>query len=136
RPGASGTLIAFVHPRATGGVLVELVQRAATHHGTIAPGEAVLAYLREPTDKLFGVLRRLDAAGIVLEGIDLGSFDDWIAQIERGEESVVGPSVIFVPTLRIEKVMLDRPSGNIPSLSDRFWRRTGRSVQAVLGEAG
>jgi len=137
RPGAGGSKVAFLHPRTTGGVLVELVERSGRRlaaSGGLEPGETVLAYLREPQEKIWGVLRRLDASGVVLEGIDLGSFDDWAAQIERGEESVVGPSVIFVPTPRIEKILLDRPSGSLPSLSDRFRRRTGRTVQDALGE--
>ena len=70
---------------------------------------------------------------IVFEGIDLSSFDDWIAQIEQGEESVVGPSVLFVPMARVEKMLLDRASGELPSLAERFERRTGRTVQDVLG---
>lgn len=136
RTGAGGSKVTFIHPRESGGVLVELVERPARARAasTIEPGETVLAYLREPHEKLWGVLRQLDAAGLVLEGIDLGSFDDWVAQIERGEESVVGPSVLFIPTLRIEKILLDRPSGSLPSLADRFRRRTGRSVQEILDE--
>ena len=82
--------------------------------------------------ELWGVLRRMDPAGVIVEGIDLASFDDWIAQIERGEESVVGPSLVFVPMGRVERLLLDRASGHLPSLADRFERRTGRSVQDVL----
>lgn len=136
RPGAGGSKVAFLHPRSTGGVLVELVQaaRRSAPRGAIRPGECVLAYLREPQEKLWGVLRSLDASGVALEGVDLSSFDDWVAQIERGEERAVGPSVIFVPTQRVEKILLDRPSGALPSLADRFLRRTGRTVQQALDE--
>jgi methylmalonyl-CoA epimerase len=137
RPGAGGTRVAFVHPRAAGGVLLELVQAeppARRERPQIAVGSTVLLYLREPQEKLWGVLRRLDASGVVIEGIDLGSFDDWVAQIERGEESVVGPSVLFMPMARLEKILLDRPSGHLPSLAERFERRTGRRVQEVLAE--
>jgi hypothetical protein len=102
----------------------------------IVPGQAVLVYLREPQEKMWGILRRLDASGLVIEGIDLTSFDDWIAQIERGEDSVVGPSVLFVPSLRLEKVLLDRASGKLPSLAERFRARTGRSVQDVIDDPG
>ena len=134
REGAEGRQIAFLHPASTGGVLVELVQdagpaRAATD---IVPGNPVLVYLRDPQEKMWGILRRLDTSGLVIEGIDLTSFDDWVAQIERGEDSVVGPSVLFVPSLRVEKVLLDRSSGNLPSLAERFHSRTGRLVQDVL----
>ena len=71
----------------------------------------------------------------MLRGVSdiLGSFDDWVAQIERGEDSVVGPSVLFMPVARLEKILLDCPSGHLPSLAERFERRTGRKVQEVLG---
>ena len=81
------------------------------------------------------MLRRLDATGVLLEGIDLGSFDDWLAQLdEQDETSVVGASVIFIPMTRLERILLDRSSGDLPSLAERFEHRTGRSVQEVLGD--
>jgi methylmalonyl-CoA/ethylmalonyl-CoA epimerase len=136
RPGAGGHRVAFLHPRSTGGVLVELIEdaRPAVRGSAAAlqPGDAVLAYLGDPPEKLFGVLHRLDASGAVLEAVDLGSFDDWISQVERGEEGI-GPSVLFLPMRRVEKLLLDRPSGELPSLSQRFERRVGRTVQQVLG---
>jgi methylmalonyl-CoA epimerase len=137
RPGAGGSSVAFVHPKAAGGVLLELVQAdpaGAAERQEIVPGATVLLYMREPQEKLWGVLRRLDSAGVVLEGIDLTSFDDWVAQIEGEEESVVGPSMLFMPMARLEKILLDRPSGHLPSLAQRFERRTGRRVQDVLTE--
>ena len=132
RAGAAGTKVAFLHPKATGGVLVELVEHPQRASSKVEPGDAVLAYLREPQEKLWGVLRSLDAAGATVEALDLASFDDWCAQVERGDESVVGPSVLFVPMTRIEKLVLDRPSGNLPSMIQRFEARTGRSLSSVL----
>jgi len=35
---------------------------------------------------------------------------------------------------RLEKVLLDRSSGLLPSLAERFERRIGRTVQQVLAE--
>lgn len=136
RPGAAGSRVAFLHPKSCGGVLLELVERPGGSEepgGAIEPGQCVLAYLRDPQEKVFGVLRRIDAAGVVVEGVDLGSFDDWVAQIERREDMAVGPSVVFVPMGRVEKLLLDRASGDLPSLSDRFRQRTGRSVQESMG---
>jgi len=135
RAGASGTKVAFLHPRAAGGVLVELVEKMAggtRRSGGIATGDPVLLYLRDPHEKLWGVLRERDASGITLEGFDLASFDAWMAQVERGEDGIV-PSVVFVPIARVERVLLDRGTPSLPSLSDGFERRTGRSVQDVLG---
>jgi methylmalonyl-CoA/ethylmalonyl-CoA epimerase len=135
RTGASGTRVAFLHPRASGGVLLELVETsggAASTSSGIRPGQPILAYLREPSEKLWGVLRRLDAYGLELEGIDLTSFDDWVAQVQRGEDAAVGPSLLFLPMTRVEKLLLDRPSGSLPSLSARFYARTGRTVEEAL----
>jgi len=138
RGGAGGSRVVFLHPRATGGVLVELCESTAPSYRwdkpSIAAGATVLLYLRDPQEKLWGVLRQLDAAGVVAEGIDLASFDDWVAQIDRGEDSVVGPSILFIPMARVEKVLLDRSSGQLPSLAERFERRIGRTVQQVLAE--
>ncbi len=134
RPGAEGSRVAFLHPRSCGGVLVELVEdlQQRSKPRTLTAGAAILAYLKEPQEKIWGVLRSLDSSGVVLEGIDLGSFDDWVSQIERGEDSVVGPSVMFLPMGRIERILLDQTSGDLPSLSERFFRRIGRSVGEVL----
>jgi len=137
RDGAEGSRVAFVHPKSTGGVLVELVERAtapAAAPADIVPGSTVLAYLRDPGEKHWGILRRLDAAGLVIEGIDLNSFDDWMAQIERREESVIGPSVLFLPMSRLDKLLLDRTTGHLPSLAERFLQRTGRELSEVLAE--
>lgn len=146
RPGAEGTRVAFLHPKTTDGVLVELVERPGAaaaaggpsgatgrrRRGSIEPGSAVLLYLRDPQAKMWGLLQRLDPAGVVLDGIDLDSFDDWMAQVERGEESVVGPSVMFAPMSRVEKILLDRSSGHLPSLAERFERRIGRPIHEVM----
>ena len=47
---------------------------------------------------------------------------------------MVGASVIFIPMTRLERILLDRSSGDLPSLAERFEQRTGLSVQEVLGE--
>jgi methylmalonyl-CoA/ethylmalonyl-CoA epimerase len=136
RPGASGTKVAFLHPRAAGGVLIELVEAAAgvpATTGGIGPGDPVLVYLRDPHEKLWGVLRERDASGITVQGLDLASFDAWTAQVERGEEGIT-PSVLFIPMTRVERLLLDRGTPALPSLSDGFLRRTGRTVQRALIE--
>jgi methylmalonyl-CoA/ethylmalonyl-CoA epimerase len=135
RQGAEGRRVAFVHPRATGGVLLELVQagrRSGGDEGAFAPGSAVLLYLRDPQERLWGLLRRLDPAGVTLEGMDLASFEGWMAEVERGESNPVGPSTLFFPMGRVEKLLLDRPSGPVPSLSDRFRERTGRAPEDLI----
>jgi len=134
RAGAGGTKVAFLHPRAAGGVLVELVERpadAGSGSAKIGAGDAVLVYLRDPHEKMWGVLRERDASGLTLQGLDLASFDAWTAQVERGETGIT-PSVVFLPMARVERVLLDRGTPQLPSLSEGFTRRTGRTVQSEL----
>lgn len=131
RSGAGGRGVAFLHPASCGGVLVELAE-AAARPDRLEPGKPVVVYLRDPSEKLWGVLRRLDPSGIVVEAIDLSSFDEWVRQVEHDATDAVGPSVLFYPMLRVERLLLDRPSGSLPSLADRFLARTGRSVESVM----
>jgi len=135
RPGAEGSRVAFLHPRAAGGVLVELVERAmpkAEAARGLTPGDPLLVYLRDPHEKMWGVLRERDAAGVTIEGMDLASVDAWTKQIERAEDGIV-PSVLFFPMARVERLLLDRGTPGLPSLSETFLARTGRRVQDVLG---
>jgi methylmalonyl-CoA/ethylmalonyl-CoA epimerase len=72
-----------------GVVLVELVEKPpAAGHGKpgLGAGAAVLVYLRDPQEKMWGVLRERDVSGLTLEGMDLASFDAWTSQVERGED--------------------------------------------------
>ncbi len=134
RPGAEGTKVAFLHPRAAGGVLVELVEKSELGRakGGLVTGDAVLIYLRDPNEKMWGVLRERDVSGLTIEGMDLASFDAWTSQIERGDDGIA-PSLFFFPMARVERVLLDRGTSSLPSLSEGFLRRTGRTVQSVLG---
>jgi hypothetical protein len=81
---------------------------------------------------MWGVLRERDASGLTVEGLDLASFDSWTTQVERGEEGI-RPSIFFFPMARVERVLLDRGTPSLPSLSDGFLRRTGHTVQTELG---
>jgi len=97
----------------------------------LGPGSIVIAYLQAPRDRFWGVLRSLDATGLVIEGIDLNSFDDWVRQAAAGKQ---GPSLstVFFPLLRVEKLLLDAESGDVPSMAMQFEKRVGRSLQEFL----
>ena len=66
REGAAGHRVAFVHPKASGGVLVELTEARSGEPASdeMAPGAAILLYLREPQEKLWGVRGRLVGTGV------------------------------------------------------------------------
>jgi len=142
RDGAGGHRVAFLHPRAAGGVLVELVeihdpkQPAAPSRSAskkVEVGAEVLVYLRDPQEKLWGLLRQMDGTGVSVEGVDLHSFEDWLASLDRdSDESFGGPSVTFIPMARVEKILLDQPSGALPSLAQRVTRKAGCTVAELL----
>jgi hypothetical protein len=93
----------------------------------------VIVSLASPKEKIWGQLLALDAAGVTVRGMDLSSFDDFVRQVLDPEESPVGPTVVFYPMHRVERIALDEPSGAIPSLADRFRGKVGYSIQKYLG---
>ena len=93
----------------------------------------VILHVVSPKEKLYGVLRSLFAAGVTMRAMNLDSFDDWIHQIARGEESEIEMVTMFVPLFRVERIFLDEPAGAIPSYSQRFRQVTGRTIEDYLG---
>jgi hypothetical protein len=98
-----------------------------------APSALVVLNLMGPKEKFFGVLLSLSAAGVTLRGINLDSFDDWIRQLARGEESNIDLMTMFIPLFRVERIFLDEPAGAIPSFGQRFEEVVGKSVASHLG---
>jgi hypothetical protein len=96
------------------------------------PHSIVLVSLHTPKEKLWGELMQLQVAGITLRGIDLNSFDDFIRQVMEPDGARVGLPTVFLPMQRIERIALDEPTGSIPSLSEMFEKRTGRSIRDYL----
>jgi hypothetical protein len=99
----------------------------------LAEGTTVVIYLQGPKEKVWGVLVSLTPAGVVLRGIDLATFDDWMRQEARGEEELIGLTTIFYPMHRVVRMERDETVGPLTSYADRFAREVGRSVGAVLG---
>jgi len=93
----------------------------------------VIVSLASPKEKIWGQLISLDASGVTLRGMDLGSFDDFLRQIVAQEESTVGLALVFYPMHRVERIARDEPSGAIPSLADRFREKVGVTIQEYLG---
>ncbi len=62
--------------------------------------------------------------------MDISSFDDFTSQIRDGEPFASG--VMFFPMHRVERLELDLPEGNLPSLAQRFAQRTGQDPAPIL----
>jgi hypothetical protein len=93
----------------------------------------VIVSLATPKEKTWGQLISLNAAGVTVRGMDIGSFDDFIRQILAQEEATVGMADVFYPMHRVERIARDESSGTIPSLADRFRQKVGISIQEYLG---
>lgn len=94
------------------------------------PGAMVIATLSNPREKFWGMILALASEGLSLSGAELASFEDLTVMVRDGEPFT--PAVVFFPMHRIERVELDLPDGNLPSLSQRFLNKTGLEPSAIL----
>ena len=99
-----------------------------------SPGAMVIVTLGNPRDKFWGMILALAPEGLSMSGAELASFEDLVLMVKDGES--VSPAVVFFPMHRIERIELDLPDGNLPSLSQRFLAKTGIEPPALLGSPG
>src|SRR5258708_13064453 len=99
----------------------------------LAEGAPVILYLHSPKERVWGLLLSLQPAGVVVRGLDLVAFDDWMRQLVRHEETVIGLTTVFYPMGRVERMERDETVGPLTSYADRFLREVGRTVGQVLG---
>ena len=97
----------------------------------IVPGSPVIVNLHSPREKIWGVLRELNTAGVFLRGIDLNTFEDWVQMVVRGERNM-GLTHVFLPMWRVERVALDESIDDIPSLAAQFFSRVGLTLSEYL----
>jgi hypothetical protein len=98
------------------------------------PGALVIATLSNPREKFWGMILALAPEGLSLSGAELASFEDLTVMVRDGEPFT--PAVVFFPMHRIERVELDLPDGNLPSLSQRFLSKTGLEPSVALSPVG
>jgi hypothetical protein len=102
-------------------------------HFELGARAPVVLYLHDPREKVWGLLISVSTAGVVVRGLDLRVFDDWMRQEARGEERAIGPSTLFYPMHRIERMERDETTGVIVSYADRFALEAGHTVIEALG---
>jgi len=102
----------------------------AREHPAFAPGALVIVSLNNPREKFWGMILALAPEGLSLSGAELASFEDLAVMVKEGEP--FSPAVVFFPMHRIERVELDLPDGSLPSLSQRFFSKTGLDPAAAL----
>lgn len=90
-------------------------------------GQAVIAVLHSPREKLLGILDEINPAGVSLRSIELGYFDDWCRSIASGEQHLTMTDH-FIPMWRVERISRDATEGEVPSMSEQFEIRTGKRL--------
>ncbi len=95
-------------------------------------GSIVIAHLVNPTEKLWGVLYSIDPSGVTLRGLNVDSFEDWIAQLRREESASIGLATMFIPLFRVQRIFLDEQVGSVEGYSQRFERRLGMKLETFL----
>ena len=101
---------------------------------SLAPGTAVVIHLGQPREQVFGILLSVDASGVLIRGIAIGSVDDWLRQVSyeaddpEAPQGHLGLTQTFFPMHRIERISFDEPSHGLPSIAERFEQRMGRDM--------
>ncbi len=95
-----------------------------------AAGAMVVVTLANPREKFWGMVLSLAPEGLSVSGVDLASFENLGAMVKEGEP--FAPSVVFFPMHRIERAEADLPAGELPSLAQQFFSRTGLRPAEVL----
>jgi hypothetical protein len=96
-------------------------------------GDLVVVACGAPREKYWGVLIGLDAVGATLRAIPVAAFEDWLRQLTAGSAPLIGPTTVFLPSHRIERIELDETSGAVEGLADRVRRVTARDARTELG---
>ena len=93
------------------------------------PGTFVLLTMHSPREKYFGALQALTPAGITLRGMDINSLQDFASQVKAGDHVTAG--IVFFPLYRVEKMELDQPGQDVPSIHESLAGKTGSSTETV-----
>ena len=96
----------------------------------IIADETIILVLQNPREKIWGILREINHAGVFARGIDLNSFEDFVLAIAH-DKPFYGLGEHFYPLWRIEKITKDDFDGDIPSMESQFKNRTGKSLDDI-----
>lgn len=105
-----------------------------TGTGPFLPGEVVLITLNMPREKYWGAVLGISQAGLAIRGLDLNSFEDFSRMVKNGEPTT--PHSVFFPMHRVERAEIDARNGDIPSLQERFFQKTGHDFIELFVQAG
>lgn len=94
----------------------------------IQADDPVIVILQNPREKIVGILSEISAAGVFVRGVDLGYFDEWTASVKNGE-AYLPMQDYFYPMWRVERLVRDESSFEMPSLAEQFRQKTGYDLR-------
>jgi hypothetical protein len=106
---------------------------SARTHNPFGPGAMAVITLANPREKFWGMILGLAPEGLSASGVDLSSFEDLARMVKEGDAFT--PSVVFFPMQRIERIEADLPVGDLQSLSQRFFSKTGVKPEEIFAPA-
>jgi len=96
-------------------------------------GTIVILNLENPKEKILGKLITILPAGIVIKGLNVNSFQEWVNQFTRPREShAIVPATVFFPMHRVTSCCLDEDLGDVPSFSSQFKEKTREAIDRIL----
>jgi hypothetical protein len=98
-------------------------------------GAFILIHLVQPVEKFWGRLEDLSAYGVVLRGLNVESFEDWVRDLVRADAEGVGLVTMFVPMHRLERIFLDERVGGVESYRATLERRVGVGAEALFEDS-
>jgi hypothetical protein len=102
---------------------------------SLTPGTLVVLSLHTPREKYWGALEAILPAGVVVRGLALDVFEDWVRQEQRDAQRMLGPTSVFFPMGRVERLEADETVGPVIGFGERFAAAVGRSALIALGGA-
>ncbi len=97
-------------------------------------GQLVVAVFHNPRQKFWGRLLGLEAAGVVIRGVDLAPWEEIMSLVKNGQSDQVSLGTRYVPLHRVESVYLDESTSGALSLGQVFQETTGVDPQVFLAD--
>lgn len=99
----------------------------------IGPRSLIVVNLVNPREKFWGRLHELALTGAYVRGIDIVMVENWARELARDKDATnLGPSDVFLPLWRIEKIFLDEDVGSVRAVYRTFEALVGQSVDQFL----
>lgn len=96
-------------------------------------GSIVILNLENPKEKILGKLISISPSGIVIKGVNVNSFNEWMNQLSQPHAiPAIVPTTIFFPMHRVLSCYLDEDLGEVPSFSSQFKEKTQQEIHQVL----